>query len=228
LSDAEVESGEAYSGESRDRYAFRSQAGFFFVVDFFFLFFFLFFFFNASGGLLGWDSRRALPVVRGELARSGNCVLRVVALSCCFLYRFGAGDQPNGHDRKREAGERPGLRGALDRDIGESGDGGAEQRGDGSSESHFSLGQGAIKNRERESSDSACEQRPEDAGVGREWGMSCEGQSDHEGQRAEVGECSGAAGSVPAREIAGAPDENGGQATGGGGELGRGRHARRG
>ena len=55
----------------------------------------------------------------------------------------------------------------------------------------------------------------------------------HEDQRAKVrksgeDEGVGAAGGVASGEVAGAPDENGGQAAGCGRELGRGRHECRG
>src|SRR6202050_477255 len=98
----------------------------------------------------GWDARGFFHVV---------------------VLRFRAGDEPDGENRYYETGCGPPARCPFRHDVDQRGDGRSHQRRDRSRQAHFSEGEGAIKDRQRESSGGACGERPDDARAREEFPM---------------------------------------------------------
>ena len=140
-------------------------------------------------------------------------------------------DQPDGEDGENEAADGPAAGRAFHGDIDQRGDGRAHQRRDGGRQAHLSRGQGAIKDGQRESSGGPCDQAQtmlRARGIRRDvrarWRTSAEGADVREGGEHEG---VGAAGSVSAGKVGGAPQEDCGHTVGGGRELGQRGHAGR-
>jgi hypothetical protein len=149
------------------------------------------------------------------------------------LWLLGSRNQPYGENGKGETREGPATGRAFHGDVGERRDGCAEQGGDRSSESHLSGGEGAVEEGERESTERAGGQRPEDTGACGKGGVLGQGNRQHEDEGADMREsCEdkgvGPAGAVSSGEIGGAPDQHSCSAVDRGRELSEGMHDGRG